>query len=132
MNMKNNVKKIIYNVMYNHIEPKLDENNEVGGNWLNGSTAGMFYWHLADSYSGLYRYSGSRLFINNKCWKIYNGYGCDEHYNIIVHFNDNDKITNVEWIEDSEFDAFDKEFMYSIYEDLKKHETSKETQEYQN
>ncbi|MBR5296981.1 MAG: hypothetical protein IKU29_03825 [Parabacteroides sp.] len=119
--MENNVKKIIYNVMYNRIEPELDENNEVGGLWTGGSSAGMLYWHLADCYSGRYRYSGSRLFINNKCWKIYNGYGEDEHYNIIVHFNDNDEITNVEWIDDSTFDAFDKEFMYSIYEDLKKY-----------
>lgn len=119
--MKNNVKKIIYDVMCNHIKPEVDKNNEMGGRWHNVSNYGLFWWSLYASFSYRSRVSGSRLSKDKKCWKIFNGCNNDENYNIIVHFNDNDEITDVEWIEDSEFDAFDKEFMYSIYEDLKKY-----------
>ena len=119
--MENNVKKIIYDVMYEYIKPELDKIDEIGDSWLSCSGAGSFYWILNDSSSDRSRYSGSRLFKDENCWKIFNGYNDDEPYNIIVYFNDSGEITNVEWDEDSEFNAFDKEFMYSIYKDLKKY-----------
>ena len=119
------LRDIIYDVMYKHIKPKLDKNVEMGGYSINGSDSELFYWALKDPSLDYYHNLGSRLFKDGNCWKIYSGHHMVEHYNIIVHFNDNDKITNVEWIEDSRFNPFNKEFMYSIYEDLKKYEIPK-------
>ena len=122
-------KDIIYDVTYKHIKPKLDKNVKMGGYSINGSDSGLFYWALKYRSLDYYHILGSRLFKDENCWKIYSGHHMIEHYNIIVHFNNNDEITNVEWIEDSRFNPFDKEFMYSIYEELKKYEIPKEETE---
>lgn len=126
--MENNkVLETIYGVLEKHIQPELMRIALLGGSWYNGGWAGVFYWGLIDGVGGRNRSIGSRVCDDERCWKIYNRiYPDDEIYNIIVHFNDNDEITHVTYIDDSKCEAFEKDFMYSIYEDLKKYEIESE------
>lgn len=127
--MKNNkVFEIIYDVLEEHIRPELKQLALLGSYWHYGSQTDLFFWRLAnDGVSHQSRNFGAHIDEDKMCWKIFNEeYNSGELYNIIVYFNDDDEITHVEYIDDSKCVAFDKNFMYSIYEDLKKYEIESE------
>lgn len=122
--MENNkVFEIIYDVLEEHIRPELKRIALSGGTWCYGSRTGLCYWWSCNGDSAI----GARLNEDKMCFKIFNEkLNLCELYNIIVKFNDDDEITHVEYINDSKCVAFDKNFMYSIYEDLKKYEIESE------
>lgn len=103
----------LHDVMVSYLKPKLDECINNGGYWNNGSYAGLFYWYLNSASSFSHMYIGSRIIIENDeiiGFDIYNTYSDEKDYvNIKIRKN------NIEFIEDSKFVDFDKEFMYGLY-----------------
>lgn len=120
--------EIIYDVLEEHIRPELKRLALSGGSWDFVSSLDIQHWYLSGDVNKSRPGFGARLDEIKGHWKIYNepSNSSDELYNIIVEFNDDDEITNVEYINDSECIAFDKDFMYAIYEDLKKYEIGSE------
>ena len=120
------VRRTIYDVLEEHVKPKMDEAKAHDSDWDKHSSIehvkSGHYWIWFNPIKGCHCCLSAGLFKAENCWKVSNTCDDQEHYNIIVHFNDNDEITNVEWIEDSKFDAIDQVSMYSIYVDLKKYE----------
>jgi hypothetical protein len=99
-------------IVYNYIKPELDKCYSSGGDWDIFSMPDVFAWDLSDGVGNRNRNIGARL--RNDHWVIFNNcYYIEEHVNIKI-FND-----HVEFIEDSEFDDFDHDFMYDLYMKIK-------------
>ena len=116
--MNNNNKELmsqdeLHDIMYNYLKPELNKCKEMGGVWADSSNAGGFYWNLGIGVGYRARISSSRLCINH--WKIYNNTHKEENVNIKI-FND-----HVEFIEDSKFTDFDRDFMYGLYFKIKEY-----------
>lgn len=100
-------------IMGNHLKQELDECEETGGSWRYGSLSSVFSWKLYDSLGYLNRHIAARLCDDQ--WEIYNNYYDDKDVNIKV-FED-----HVEFIEESDFDDFSKDFMRGLYEKIKEY-----------
>jgi dCMP deaminase len=99
----------LYDIMYNYLKPTLNECKKRDGIWGSTSPTNAFSWTLNDDNG--YRYIGSYLYSDH--WEIVNDDYKEENVNIKVF------IDYVEFIEDSEFIEFDKEFMRGLYENIK-------------
>jgi hypothetical protein len=95
--------------MYNYLKPTLNECKKRDGIWGSTSPTNAFSWTLNDDNG--YRYIGSYLYSDH--WEIVNDDYKEENVNIKVF------IDYVEFIEDSEFNDFDHDFMYGLYMKIK-------------
>ena len=102
----------LLDIMFDYIKPELDKCYSSGNLWTNGSEAGAFDWYLYNGVGTHGRAVGSRLYDDNH-WIIYNDYYDEKNTNIKV-FED-----HVEFIEESKFTDFDKEFMRGLYLKIK-------------
>ena len=107
-------KNELYDIMYHYINPTLDECIAHGGDCVNLSRDGVFYWVLHSGVGARDRRIGACLFKNR--WRIYNRYDADNYANIEIY---SDK--RVLFYVVSEFDDFDKAFMYGLYMKIKKY-----------
>ena len=102
-------KSKLHDMIYNYIKPELDKCNNTGY-WIDNSLQGAFYWRLINGVRHI-RYIGARLY--NDYWGIYNDWCADEYTNIKIYTD------HVEFIEESKFTDFDKEFMRGLYLKIK-------------
>jgi hypothetical protein len=99
-------------IMFDYIKPELDKCYSSDGFWTYGFPAGAFCWNLVTGVGNRNRIIGSREYKDHL--DIHNGaYFIEGNVNIKV-FED-----HVEFIEDSEFNDFDKEFMHGLYLKIK-------------
>ena len=115
----------IYDIMREYLLPEIKKCKKVGSSWYYGSDAGHFYWNFPDvngnRFGNRYRVLGSRLV--NGWWHIYNDHfdsDTESTTNVIIRKD------HVYFIDGSTFKAFDRDFMYGLYEKLKKHLHDKE------
>ena len=102
---------ILYDIIYNYIKPELNKCDDmISGHWARGSQEGVFYWHLHND-GARYRFIGS--YKRDDHWEIYNDYFEEENVNIKVYSD------HIEFIENSKFEDFSRDEMYSLYEFLK-------------
>ncbi len=118
--MSYNNKKLIsqselHDIMFACIKPKLDKCKEAGGGWWDESNNVILCWNLhRNGIDGEDHYYFIRAYeFFHREWTIHtDGYG-DKNNNIKIYPN------NVEFVEDSKFDYFDKELMHCLYKKIK-------------
>ena len=108
----NEIKKLInqidlYATVFDYIKPGLDNHKYLGKYWSFGTREDAFDLALSEGVGYRHHIIGACLIDNY--WEIYNNYHVDKNVNIKV-FN-----ARVEFIEDSEFKDFNKEYMYKLY-----------------
>jgi hypothetical protein len=99
------------------LKDKFNENENHGGDWRNGSHAGLFSFYLYDVSSREISNIGSCLYYKDDeliGYDIWNTWSSHRKYvNIKIRGN------NIEFIEDSKFEDFSKEEMRKLYEMIK-------------
>jgi hypothetical protein len=109
-------KSKLFDIIEHYIKPELDKCDSSYGFHDYVCSMGKFYWHLGfiDAFGKQSKTIGALIYDNH--WEIYNDCHtyCDDnkHTNIKIYTD------HVEFIEDSEFNDFDHDFMYSLYEFL--------------
>jgi hypothetical protein len=118
MKMNDNKKELIsqdelYDIMYNYLKPELDKFNSSGCSWAHVSRVDTFYWNLYNNVEHRIHTIGSCLY--NDYWGIYNDWCADEYTNIKIYTD------HVEFIEESKFTDFDRDFMRGLYDKIKEY-----------
>ena len=103
----------LYDIMLDYLRPRLEKCEINYGSWDGSSDACLFCWCLSYAFSGSNAAVGSRIIKENGeiiGFDIYNTYSQKAEYvNIKIR---KDKI---EFIEDSKFEDFDKDFMNGLF-----------------
>ena len=117
----------LHDIMYEYISPEIDKCTTNGSAWYYGSFAGFFYWSLCSSSSYSSVVIGSSFIKENDeiiGFDIYNTYGSNEKcVNIKIRKD------RIEFIEDSKFCDFNRDFMHGLFEKIKEYMTKKEKEE---
>lgn len=110
-------KNELYDIIHEYIKPELEKYENNDRSWLGGFDAGLFCWNLYSGSYASYASIGSRIIKENDKvigFDIYNSHSFQEEYvNIKIR---KDKI---EFLEDSKFEDYDRDFMYKLYEKIK-------------
>lgn len=119
--------ELMCDIIHEYIKPELDKCIDNGGYWRHAFYNDFFCWYLTCDSSGIVKKLGSLVIKENDeiiGFDIYNtNYSNKNHANIKIRKD------RIEFIEDSEFKDFNRDFMCGLYEKIKEYVIKKEKEE---